>query len=422
MIVYSQRCARSLLRACRSSSAASRRALRRIAHFDYWSEKVRRSILLDSRADLLAVRQRRARASSRSRTGSPGAKPSTTITRPAWHGLHVADHWPRRLERARLAPTSMRPGPVDRRIPDPYAMDPATSAAGEGRRSGRARSDERAGPDNLVSIRTTRGAQASPPASGTASLSGCPRSRQVRRGSGRSTHTPPACLHLESNPGNARAAWCSRTGTGTCGSIHRRSRSPRGRLDRDLRAALHSGCRTRRYGDAKIPAYEMIRFSVAITARLFRRLHLLLHHRARGAHHPEPQRGIDPAARSKRIRDVTCRDSPGVISDLGGPTANMYRLACKSARHRGRLPQALPASTRRSATTSTPNHRPLMRALPQGTLARRASRRCSIGLRRALRPRDASHPSTSSELVAAPRRRLPQDRAGARRGRARCRR
>jgi len=28
-------------------------SLRRIAHFDYWSEKVRRSILLDAKADLL---------------------------------------------------------------------------------------------------------------------------------------------------------------------------------------------------------------------------------------------------------------------------------------------------------------------------------------------------------------------------------
>ena len=28
-------------------------SLRRIAHFDYWSEKVRRSILFDSKADLL---------------------------------------------------------------------------------------------------------------------------------------------------------------------------------------------------------------------------------------------------------------------------------------------------------------------------------------------------------------------------------
>jgi radical SAM superfamily enzyme YgiQ (UPF0313 family) len=28
-------------------------SLRRIAHYDYWSEKVRRSVLLDSKADLL---------------------------------------------------------------------------------------------------------------------------------------------------------------------------------------------------------------------------------------------------------------------------------------------------------------------------------------------------------------------------------
>src|SRR6201996_5087784 len=37
-------------RTCRSCSAAS---LRRIAHFDYWSEKVRRSVLADAKADLL---------------------------------------------------------------------------------------------------------------------------------------------------------------------------------------------------------------------------------------------------------------------------------------------------------------------------------------------------------------------------------
>ena len=28
-------------------------SLRRIAHYDYWSDKVRRSVLVDSRADLL---------------------------------------------------------------------------------------------------------------------------------------------------------------------------------------------------------------------------------------------------------------------------------------------------------------------------------------------------------------------------------
>lgn len=38
---------------CRSSSAAWRRAWRRFAHYDYWEDKVRRSILFDSGADML---------------------------------------------------------------------------------------------------------------------------------------------------------------------------------------------------------------------------------------------------------------------------------------------------------------------------------------------------------------------------------
>ncbi|UMX81950.1 hypothetical protein MJ561_25175 [Klebsiella pneumoniae] len=40
------------------------------------------------------------------------------------------------------------------------------------------------------------------------------------------------------------------------------------------------------YGDARIPAY-MIRFSINIT-RLLRRLPVLLDHRARRTHNPEP--------------------------------------------------------------------------------------------------------------------------------------
>ncbi len=47
------------------------------------------------------------------------------------------------------------------------------------------------------------------------------------------------------------------------------------------------------YGDARIPAYEMIRFSINITARLLRRLFVLLNHRARRAHYPEPFRRFD---------------------------------------------------------------------------------------------------------------------------------
>ena len=52
VIVYAQR-AREAFKDVPVVIGGIEASLRRIAHFDYWSEKVRRSILLDSKADLL---------------------------------------------------------------------------------------------------------------------------------------------------------------------------------------------------------------------------------------------------------------------------------------------------------------------------------------------------------------------------------
>ena len=52
VIVYSQRL-REAYRDVPLVIGGIEASLRRIAHYDYWSDKIRRSILLDSRADLL---------------------------------------------------------------------------------------------------------------------------------------------------------------------------------------------------------------------------------------------------------------------------------------------------------------------------------------------------------------------------------
>ena len=52
MIVYSQRC-REAFNDVPIVIGGIEASLRRIAHFDYWQEKVRRSVLLDAKADLL---------------------------------------------------------------------------------------------------------------------------------------------------------------------------------------------------------------------------------------------------------------------------------------------------------------------------------------------------------------------------------
>ena len=54
-------------------------SLRRIAHYDYWSDKVRRSVLLDAKADLL-VYGNAERQISRSRIAWRRAKPIGNVT------------------------------------------------------------------------------------------------------------------------------------------------------------------------------------------------------------------------------------------------------------------------------------------------------------------------------------------------------
>ena len=60
-------------------------------------------------------------------------------------------------------------------------------------------------------------------------------------------------------------------------------------------------------------------------ARLLRRLHLLLDHGAPGPHHPVALPGIVLNEVRKMAADPEFK---GVVSDIGGPTANMYQMRC----------------------------------------------------------------------------------------------
>src|SRR5690606_15439502 len=53
-LVYVQRC-REAFKEVPVVIGGIEASLRRIAHYDYWSDKVRRSILVDSKADLLGL-------------------------------------------------------------------------------------------------------------------------------------------------------------------------------------------------------------------------------------------------------------------------------------------------------------------------------------------------------------------------------
>jgi len=133
-------------------------------------------------------------------------------------------------------------------------------------------------------------------------------------------------LHLESNPGNARAL------VQRHGDVDVWLNPPPLPLSMKEMDAIYELPYRRVphpfYGKAKIPAYQMIRFSIAIQRGCFGGCTFCSITEHEG-------RIIQNRSEDSILREIeTIRDSvpgfTGVISDLGGPTANMYRLACKS--------------------------------------------------------------------------------------------
>jgi uncharacterized radical SAM protein YgiQ len=133
-------------------------------------------------------------------------------------------------------------------------------------------------------------------------------------------------LHLESNPGNARAlvqrhadvdVWLNPP------PLPLTTQEMDAIYELPYRRVPHPF-----YGSAKIPAYQMIRFSIAIQRGCFGGCTFcsITEHEGRIIQ----SRSEDSVIKEiEAVRD-TVPGFTGVISDLGGPTANMYRLACKS--------------------------------------------------------------------------------------------
>jgi uncharacterized radical SAM protein YgiQ len=132
-------------------------------------------------------------------------------------------------------------------------------------------------------------------------------------------------FHLESNPGNARAlvqqhgdrdVWLNPP------PLPLAMDEMDGVYDLTYARAPHPS-----YGKAHIPAWEMIRYSVNIMRGCFGGCTFcsITEHEGRiiqSRSEPSILREIE------LIRDTT-KNFAGTITDLGGPTANMYRLSCK---------------------------------------------------------------------------------------------
>ncbi len=278
VIVYAQRC-REAYKDTPIVIGGIEASLRRIAHYDYWSDKVRRSVLVDSKADLLiygnaeraVVEVAHRMAAAQRRKGAANFDDMADIRGLALMRAAVPEGW------------------VELQADDIDSPD-------EGARMAR-------GVQAVVRLPSFEQVAADPETYSRASR----------------------VLHRESNPGNARAL-VQRHGERelwlTPPPVPLSTEEMDGVYELPYARGPHPA-----YGDAKIPAWDMIKHSVTIMRGCFGGCTFcsitehegrIIQNRSEGSILKEIE----------AIRDKT-PGFTGHISDIGGPTANMYRMACK---------------------------------------------------------------------------------------------
>ena len=308
VIVYAQRL-REAYRSVPIVIGGIEASLRRIAHFDYWSEQVRRSVLVDAKADMLVYGNGERQIGAIAAHLSSG-QPLSTLTQlrgTAYLRRGTPDDWVEIDSTTLDTPGVLNP-PVD-----PYQSE-------EQRRQSSRPLSPAPVRDNVVKFyRNVPNAQRG------RSVIRLPDFAQVAKDPVLYAHAS-RILHLESNPGNARAL------TQRHGDFDVWLNPPPIPLTTAEMDAIYELPYSRQphpaYGKEKIPAYHMIRFSVSIQRGCFGGCTFCSITEHEG-------RIIQSRSEESVIREIeTIRDKvpgfTGVISDLGGPTANMYRLHCKS--------------------------------------------------------------------------------------------
>jgi uncharacterized radical SAM protein YgiQ len=306
-LVYSQRCKQAYadVPVILGGIEAS---LRRIAHFDYWQGSVRRSILLDASADILLYGNAERAIVELSHRLSRGEHIDeiNNIRGTALIRNDTPDGW-WEIDSTRVD----RPGRIDQ-IVSPYVNTQEQSECA---------STQAEGIDNENVLRFVPDARRNR----DKTVIRLPSFEKVRNDTVLYAHANRV-LHLETNPGNARALVQAH------GKHDLWINPPALPLTTDEMDYVFGMPFTRvphtSYGDANIPAYEMIRFSVNIMRGCFGGCTFcsITEHEGRIIQNRSEESILEEI---EKIRD-TVPGFTGVISDLGGPTANMYRLACKS--------------------------------------------------------------------------------------------
>jgi uncharacterized radical SAM protein YgiQ len=303
-------------------------SLRRIAHYDYWSDKVRRSVLFDSKADLLVygnaerplveIAHRIAAGEDvKAITDVRGSAFLASQVLPGWHGIDS-----RNVD---------KPGKIDP-IHSPYQeIDNASCSENKSSSNNEDASTDitqQAQPVQIMDFKAKKLQNKSWDDKKKPWLNtyiNLPTFEQVKDNKILYAHAS-RIFHQEVNPTSAkplvqkhgdRIIWLNPPATplteaemdGVFGLSYQRVPHPS-------------------YGNAKIPAYEMIKTSINIMRGCFGGCTFcsITEHEGRIIQSRSEDSIIN------EIEDIKQKvpGFTGVISDLGGPTANMYQLRCKS--------------------------------------------------------------------------------------------
>jgi len=291
-------------------------SLRRIAHYDYWSDKIRGSVLMDSKADLLLYgNAERALVEVAHRTAA-GEHPKDM------HDIRGVAYMINQVPEGYVVVNSTEidlPGKVEP-IPSPYEMIDEKSC--EEKKQATESSPEG---DGVIVVNVPLHIPKNHPRDRT--VVRMPSLEQVRNDPVLYAHASRV-FHLETNPGNARSLiqkHGSRNVWINPPPIPLTTPEMDKVFDLPYARAPHPS-----YGDAKIPAWEMIRFSVNIMRGCFGGCTFcsITEHEGRIIQNRSEESILKEV---EEIRD-NVEGFTGNISDLGGPTANMWRLACKDKR------------------------------------------------------------------------------------------
>ena len=341
-IVYAQRC-REAFGDVPIVIGGIEASLRRISHYDYWQDKVRRSILADAKADMLVYGngERAIVEIAHRLAGGESIDAIRDIRGTAFLIDDIDPSW-RVIDSTRIDRPGRLEAPVNPYVVPGYDVDGNAEADGG--------DCKQATPDAASTGATTAGDSASAavamPGASPQVLRFMSREERAELRSderGRTVLRLPShdvvkhdkalyahanrVLHLETNPGNARALVQNQGGGRKLWlnppPIPLTTEEMDYVFDHPYARVPHPS-----YGAARIPAYEMIRFSVNIMRGCFGGCTFCSITEHEG-------RVVQNRSEASIIKEIeTIRDDvpgfTGVISDLGGPTANMYRIACKS--------------------------------------------------------------------------------------------